>query len=397
MRPTKNRLFRYLVPVIAVVGAVIGWSSPSDASVRQLVVDSISTANYTPVGGVATPYTIYSGRIFGELNPHDPHNSLITDILLAPTANGKVDYIANFEIVTPSEPAQRTGLMIYEVPNRGGNAISTTSLLPGVTYIQSGWQGDLLTQCAAAPVVPLYPCTDLNSAPYGTPRSGTTNPTGPQTAFVIQVPVVTKDGKPLNPNGSNTITGQVYGHIQINANGNTAQLVIFGSGYVPYQPAGYNPSNPGATLSTSGAQFWSLTSQTTAGLDGPKTPITNWTWANCPTGPASAVPNPYFICLGSGTFNPNLLYEMVYTVQNPLVLGIGFAATRDFISFLRYESKDKAGNANPIAGTVSKVMDVGSSQSGSFIRGSIFYGFNQKTKRGTASSLMAPGRKSTAG
>jgi len=379
MRSTKGRLFRYLAPAGAIFGAVFGWSLPSDAAVRQLVIDSTSTATYTPIGGIATSYTIYSGRIFGELNPHDPHNSLITDINLAPTSNGKVDYIANFEIVTPSNPAQRNGLMIYEVPNRGGSAISTTSLLPGVTYVESGWQGDLLTQCTPAPV-PLYPCTNLSSGPYGTPRTqnGTINtqPNGPQTAFVIQVPVATKDGKPLNPNGSNTITGEVYGHIKINTTGSTGQLVIFSSAWVPYQPAGYNPSNPAATLSTSGAQFWSLTSQTTAGADGQKTQITNWTWANCPNGPPGT-PNPYFICLGNGTFDPNKLYEMVYTVQNPLVLGVGFAATRDFISFLRYEKKDKAGTANPIAGTVSKAIDIGSSQSGSFIRGSIFYGFNE--------------------
>jgi hypothetical protein len=376
MSPTKIRRSRYLLPAISVFGAVIGWSSPSDASVRQLVVDSTSTATYTPIGGVATSYTIYSGRIFGELNPYDPHNAIITDINLAPTTNGKVTYISNFEIVTPSNPAQRTGLMIYEVPNRGGSAISSTSLQPGVTYVQSGWQGDLLTQCTTTPV-PLYPCTNLNSGPYGTPRNGTTNPSGPQGAFVIQVPVATKDGKPLNANGSNSITGEVYGHIKINTTGSTGQLVIYGSAFVPYQPAGYNPTNPGATLSTSIAQFWSLTSQTTAGVDGPKTPITNWTWANCPSGPASATPNPYYICLSSGSFSPTLLYEMAFKVQNPLVLGIGFAATRDFISFLRYASTDKVGNANPIAGTVAKVMDIGSSQSGSFIRASIFYGFNE--------------------
>ena len=133
--------------------------------------------------GAATSYTIYTGRIFGELDPHNPHNAVITDINLAPTTNGKVPYISNFEIVTPTETSQRTGLMIYEVPNRGGNAISTSALLPGVTYVQSGWQGDLLTQCTTAPV-PLYPCTDLNAGPYGTPRNGNTGPTGPQTAFL---------------------------------------------------------------------------------------------------------------------------------------------------------------------------------------------------------------------
>ena len=370
MRIISGRPRRLLLSAIVTLGAALGWSSPSDARVERLVVDHTSTATYTPIGGTPTSYTIYSGRIFGELNPHARHNTIITDIDLAPTEHGRVTYIANFEIVTPTDPTQRNGLMIYEVPNRGGSATSTTSLVPGVTYVQSGWQGDLLTQCSTAPV-PLYPCTDLNAGPYGTPRNGNTGPNGPQTAFVIQVPVATQDGK--TPNGHNTITGKVYGHIQINANQPTAQLVIFGSGWVPYQPAGYTP---GATPSTQGAEFWSLTSQTTQGVDGPKTPITGWTWSNCPNGPPGT-PNPYFVCLGSGKFDPNLLYEMVFTVQNPLVLGVGFAATRDFISFLRYEPNDQQGTPNPISGTVRKVMDIGSSQSGSFIRGSIFYGFNE--------------------
>lgn len=364
-RPRPSRIL-----AIAAFSAALGASSPSHAHIERLVIDTTSTATYTPVGGSPTSYTIYSGRIFGALHPHDQHNRIITDIDLAPTTEGQVPYIANFEIVTPTDPSQRNGLMIYQVPNRGGSAISTGSLQPGVTYVESGWQGDLLTQCAAAPV-PLYPCTNLNAGPYGTPRVNNTGPSGPQTAFVVQVPVATSDGKV--PNGRNTITGTVYGHIANNSNGHTAQLVIFGSGWVPYQPAGYTP---GGVPSTTGAQFWSLTSQTTDGVDGQKTPITNWTWANCPNGPPGT-PNPYFVCLGSGTFDPKLLYEMVFTVQNPLVLGVGFAATRDFISFLRYEPSDRQGQPNPISGSVRKVMDIGSSQSGSFIRGSIFYGFNE--------------------
>jgi hypothetical protein len=357
---------------MTLLGAAISWSAPSQASVEQMVIDSQSDAVYTPAHST-TPvtYTIYSGRIFGELKPSDKGNRLIQDIDLAPKTKGRVRYIANFEIVTPKDPKQRNGLMIYEVPNRGGAAISTGALEPGVTYVESGWQGDLLSQCTTAPV-PLYPCTDLSAGPYGTPRVGNTGPNGPQTAFVVQVPVATTNGQP--PNGKNTITGKVYGHIKINTTGPTGQLVIFQSAWVPYQPAGYKP---GGVPPTAGAEFWSLTSQTTSGVDGPKTPITNWTWSNCPNGPATGTPNPYFICLGSGSFDPNLLYEMAYTVQNPLVLGVGFAATRDFISFLRYAPTDQAGHSNPISGTVRRVMDIGSSQSGSFIRGSIFYGFNE--------------------
>jgi hypothetical protein len=34
--------------------------------------------------------------------------------------------------------------MIHAVPNRGGNAINTSALIQGATYVQSGWQGDLV-------------------------------------------------------------------------------------------------------------------------------------------------------------------------------------------------------------------------------------------------------------
>jgi hypothetical protein len=413
MRPQKKGLFKYLVPAIAISGAAVCWASPSEAFVNQIVIDSTNTATYCPIPlGSSTPgspvaYTIYTGRIFGELNPNDSHNSIITDINLAPRTQGHVTYIANFSIVTPTDPASRNGLMIYEVSNRGGSAISpgnanctpsaNGSMLAGVTYVQSGWQGDLLTQCDVAPV-PTYPCANLNS-PYGTPsttypfftppKAGVfsptpTSPTGASAnlaAFVIQVPVATTDRQPPASNGHNVITGPVYGHIlnpgnpATSANGHTAQLVIFGSAFVPYQPAGYVP---GQVISNAGARFWSLTSQSTQGVDGPKTTIPNgqWAFAYCPNG-WPGTPNPYFICLQNGTFNPQLLYEMVLTAQNPLVLGVGFAATRDLISFLRYESTAPGGGSNPISGSVSRVIDIGASQSGSLIRGSIFYGFNQ--------------------
>ena len=40
---------------------------------------------------------------------------------------------------------------------------------------------------------------------------------------------------------------------------------------------------------------------------------------------------------------------MTYTAKDPLVLGVGMAATRDVISFFRAAAKDDAGTANPLA------------------------------------------------
>jgi hypothetical protein len=40
---------------------------------------------------------------------------------------------------------------------------------------------------------------------------------------------------------------------------------------------------------------------------------------------------------------------MVFTAKDPLVLGVGYSATRDVISFLHHALADDNGTANPIA------------------------------------------------
>jgi len=392
MHCRKTKRFRYLLSLAAVAYAVVAWSPPSEAAIQQFVVDQTATVSLKPLPlgtstpGAATSYTIYQGRIFGALDPHSKFNRIITDIDHAPTTRGKVGYIANFQIVTPTDASQRSGLLIYEVSNRGGNAINTNSLIQGATYVQSGWQGDLLAECSLAVAAP-YPCVDLNAGPYGTLNTATgafTPPTVPVipgttrlTSYVIQVPVATTDGKA--PNGRNTITGPVYSHVAPKTTGSTAQLIIsnspsVGGVFTPYQPA---------SLDTRQASLWSEASQTLGGEDIDKTDISSsdWSWAYCPNG-APGTPNTTWICLSNGaTFDPNRLYEITFKAANPLVLGIGYAATRDFVSFLHHETAAPDGGTNPIAGTVSKTLGIGSSQSGAFLRGLTFYGMNQDESR----------------
>lgn len=50
-------------------------------------------------------------------------------------------------------------------------------------------------------------------------------------------------------------------------------------------------------------------------------------------------------------------------------------------SFLRYCTTAPGGDTNPIAGTISKAITQGASQSGAFIHGLIFYGFNEDGRR----------------
>ena len=78
-----------------------------------------------------------------------------------------------------------------------------------------------------------------------------------------------------------------------------------------------------------------------------------------------------------GGFDSASEYVVIYTARDPLVLGIGYAATRDLQSFLRYGERDDAGTPNPLAGKIKWIISRGDSQSGNFIRSYIHLGFNQ--------------------
>ncbi len=69
------------------------------------------------------------------------------------------------------------------------------------------------------------------------------------------------------------------------------------------------------------------------------------------------------------------IYELIYTARDPLVLGLGFAAIRDFSSFLKNELIDGVGNyrirlyqkdmaANPVKAAIMQ----GVSQCSNFTR-----------------------------
>ena len=127
------------------------------------------------------------------------------------------------------------------------------------------------------------------------------------------------------------------------------------------------------TLDTAKAVLTHRTSQAATPV---KVAASDWAFADCSTRPFPGIPEPTKLCVKSG-FEPDSEYVIQYTAKDPLVLGIGYAATRDLNSFLRYAAKDDTGTANPVAGRIRWAMSRGDSQSGNFIRSFIHLGFNQ--------------------
>jgi len=303
-------------------------SAVTEAKVVRIEIVKVERVDPSPAGSQnATPsYERLSGKFYGELDPADPKNALITDIQHAPkNARGHVEYVGTFTLMKPVDASKVSGVLMYSVVNRG-NGQATTSPEGHISLV-SGWQGD---------VVPTA-----------------TNQT-------IQVPRAT------NPDGS-SIVGPFIVRI-LDQNGTTARLLMSRG----------TPAYPAATLETSKATLISAMSETAEGVKSGVVKIasTDWAFASCESAPFPGTPDPTRICLKNG-FDSARLYELQYSVKDPLVLGIGFAATRDLNAFLRYEKADAAGTPNPVAGLVRWAISEGSSQSGAFLRAFIRLGFNQ--------------------
>ena len=114
-------------------------------------------------------------------------------------------------------------------------------------------------------------------------------------------------------------------------------------------------------------------------------------WARCDANnPFPGVPDPTQICLKGG-FDPARLYQVVFTAEDPYVLGIGFAAWRDVGAFFKYAAKaDDAGTPNPLAGPIRHSITRGVSQSGNYLRGWLHLGFNQDEDRRQVHDGMWP-------
>jgi hypothetical protein len=63
-------------------------------------------------------------------------------------------------------------------------------------------------------------------------------------------------------------------------------------------------------------------------------------------------------------FEPARIYEVVYTAKDPAVVGLGPAAIRDYVSYIKQQ------------GEVERAIGFGVSQSGRFLRTFLYYGFN---------------------
>ena len=340
----KRRLFRNAVASALAAGALM-VASAADARIVSVQMSAPTIA----FGGYSWPgvgqYVKITGVAYAEVDSNDPRNAVIADIALAQaqpgagqpgkTPSGKVAYLLNFYILKPANLAavdhslNGYGKVFYEPPNRGGKTWTALGRVTGggndpativdATVLANSFlmpRGYTLVWSGWEPLVPL--------ANLGTSLTA-----------AVALPIA------VNPNGS-AITGPAY----------------------EYSAGSISLSYPPATLDKTTAR---LTHR--VHLNDPAVTVDAALWNY--NGAATA------ITLAAPGFVANDIYEFSYTARNPTIAGLGFAAVRDWNSWLKYETTDDAGHANPLANYVTRIYTEISSQPGRLLNDFRHLGFNE--------------------
>ena len=288
--------------------------------------------------GNAGAYERVRGSFKGELDPADARNKVIVNLDKAPrNAAGRVEYEADFFMLRPVEAARGNGKLIYDVTNRGRK------------YIH--WR--------------LMDARTQSTAHANDPR--TVEDAGNGLLFNMGYTFVWSGWDPDAPRTNN---GMSMKPIIATDNGKPIVRVIrdeLVSGTRSPVRETFRLTHTTSTLDQAQAKLTVRRREADARVE---IPASGWAYVN----------DREIRLLPEGT-KPiqGSIYEFHYPAKDPRVLGVGMAAVRDLISFMRYESADNKGAANPARG-IKATLGFGVSQSGRFLRDFVYQGFNQDTR-----------------
>jgi hypothetical protein len=253
-------------------------------------------------------YEKVTGKVYFAVDPKLAANQIITDITLAPRdGKGLVEFSADLEVWRPKSKGNGTALV--EISNRGGKGLTGMFDLAGRND-----PGDSLLFDQGFTLVWIGWEFDIPN------RDG---------LLKLYAPVI------------KGITGVVRSEIVVDRKATEESLGD--RAQVPYAVADVDSAVMTVRDGVNGARS--------------TVPRTQWKFSDDLTK----------VEFPSG-FEPARIYEVVYTGKDPAVVGLGPAAIRDYVSYMKAQ------------GEVQRAIGFGVSQSGRFLRTFLYYGFNADEK-----------------
>jgi hypothetical protein len=292
--------------------------------------------------GDAGSYLRIKGVAKGEIDPAAPENSVIADLGKAPrNARGMIEYETDFFILRPAELRQANSVLVYDVTNRGRKMI--LNLLD-----DASGNADTNNPKTAQDVGLGFTLGRGYSLVWSGWDSGAPRANSGMTA---RLPPALEHGEPM----VRRIRDEFHVGTRAPGKGDVVRL-----------------NYPATSTDQRRAR---LTVRDRESDNRTEIPPECWEF----------IDRRSIRLLPVGAhFAPFKIYDLRYEATGSTVLGAGFAATRDLVSFLRYERADRHGMPNPmIAGgrredppEVDHALAFGVSQAGRFLRHFLELGMN---------------------
>ena len=323
---------------IAALCAFLLSSLTANAEVIRFEMLQSCTAFEGRSFGSVGPYVKITGRATIAVDPADPRNAIIADIDKAPRdEKGLVEATADVVLLRPADPLRANGTLLVDIPNRG------TKLAPQL-FDDSVKPGSNDAEKAADAGIGFLHGQGYTMAWIGWQADIPSKPG----QLALAAPVLRGVTGPARDEF-------LFDHMRTPATANLSW-----------------PIADTSSLAVTVRAKWDAPREKPAGL------------AIRATGDQTVeITRP-----GSG-FDAGALYEVTYVARDPAVLGLGFAATRDVVSFLR-RSTD---SANPLAtggSVLQRAIGFGVSQSGRYLRDFLYLGFNEDLAGGMVFDGLMP-------
>jgi hypothetical protein len=331
-----------------IAGAVLAAcvAAPAAARVTEINVAMVEPFAAGASYGATGDYERVRGTFKGELDPADARNKVIVNLERAPrNARGLVDYEADFFLLRPADAARGNRKIIYDVTNRGRKFVHFRLMDANPPSVATANDPKSAEDAGTGLFFRMGYTLAWSGWDSEAPRSNN--------GMAMKPVIATDNGKPIVRMIRDELVSGTRSRVD------------------PPKP-GEPPKKQTLKLSYEAASLDQGQAKLTARRNetDPRVEIPASRWAYAGTGAIELLP--------AGTQpEPGTLYEFHYPAKDPRVLGIGMAATRDLISFLRYEKADAKGNANPARPGIRTTLAFGISQSGRFLRDFVREGFNQ--------------------
>lgn len=297
-----------------------------------LVEPAFGGSSFGEVGA----YEKVTGIMRGALDPADPRNAGIVNLEHAPTnASGLVEYECDFTLLRPADLSRGNGAMLYDVVNRG-NKVALHSL--------NDSPRDAENPAAMAVNAP----SSAGDAGNGfLMRHGFSILwSGWQGAGVMGGDNLMAARLPIAKNKGQSIIGT------------SREEYIFEH---PKSPVIAPLSYPAASRNISDC---TLTIRQREGDVRTEISTDDWRFIS---DTEIEIDRP-------DGFDASAIYEFIYEARDPIIMGMGFAAVRDCVAFMRGAEGLLTMDGKP---AITRALSFGMSQAGRFLRDFVHQGFNE--------------------